>query len=350
MSSENLSGNPTSEKPTNREVKRSVMMFFITLFFVFFVYGYQWTDGDPLSDWNTTKESFYFAVGLMLILLSHEMGHYIVARKHNFSLSLPYFIPFPFAFGTLGAVIRLKSLPKSRNALLEMGAAGPIAGFVASCFFIAIGMPHTQNNKKIELPKIEESSAIPSDIVAEPSFLDVLLWPLERLADLLVWVGTIPSPVEGGITVGILADPLLLKAFGYLTLGEPLSPYAVLHPAAFAGWVGCLLTAINMLPIGQLDGGHICQALFPKYATSIAKGVLGVLFIGALFWPGWFVWATLLIIMGAHKGISINRGYLSVRAKFVALAALISFIFSFMLRPIMIKNIESSDILWVEEK
>ena len=325
-------------------------MFFVTLFVVFLVYGYQWTAGDPLRDWETTKASFYFSVSLMLILLAHEMGHYIVAKIHNFSLSLPYFIPFPFAFGTLGAVIRLKSLPTSRNALLEMGAAGPITGFVASCIAVAIGMPYTENHKQLALAKPEEVAATSQELVEPSIFMSVLEWPLERLFELLVWIGTVPAPVEGGISVGILADPLLLKFIGYLSLGEPLSPYAVLHPTAFAGWVGCLLTAINMIPIGQLDGGHICQALLPKYAQWIAKLVLGVLFVGALFWPGWLVWGLLLIFMGAHHGIQINKGVLSVRAKIVAAAALLSFIFSFMLRPIMIKNIETSDINWVEEK
>ncbi|MEC7987464.1 MAG: site-2 protease family protein [Myxococcota bacterium] len=325
-------------------------MFFITLLFVYFVYGYQWTSGDPLRDWKTAKESFYFSVSLMLILLSHEMGHYIVAKRHDFSLSLPYFIPFPFAFGTLGAVISLKSLPKSRNALLEMGAAGPITGFIASFIAIVIGMPYTQNHKQIELPKMEEVAVAATETTEGSDLFSILTWPLEKLFELLVWIGTIPPPVEGGVSVGILADPLLLKIVGYFSLGEPLSPYAVLHPMAFAGWVGCLLTAINMIPIGQLDGGHICQALLPKYASQIAKIVLGSLVLGAIFWPGWFVWALLLFFMGAHRGIPIQHGGLSTRAKIVAFAAVISFIFSFMLRPIMIKNIETSDIKWIEEK
>ena len=96
-------------------------MFALTLCSVFLVYGYQWAGGNPLTDPGVAWGSFQFASTLMLILLAHELGHYFVARHHGFQLSVPYFLPFPFAFGTLGAVIRLRSLPKSRTALLEMG-------------------------------------------------------------------------------------------------------------------------------------------------------------------------------------------------------------------------------------
>ena len=138
------------EPVTDRALLRCVVMFVLTLFSVYLVYGFQWSGGNPLSERESAIESFIFSSCLMFILLSHELGHYIVARRHGFSLSLPYFLPFPFAFGTLGAVIRLKSLPKSRNALLEMGAAGPIAGFVAAILCAWVGMPHTKNKKMIE--------------------------------------------------------------------------------------------------------------------------------------------------------------------------------------------------------
>ena len=138
----NKSGVEEDLEPPN--ITRSAVMFILTLCSVYLVYGFQWTVGNPLTDAQTAWDSFQFAVALMTILLCHEMGHYLVAKRHGFALSVPYFIPFPFAFGTLGAVIHLKSLPKSRTALLEMGAAGPIAGFIVTTLCIFWDAPNTQ--------------------------------------------------------------------------------------------------------------------------------------------------------------------------------------------------------------
>jgi membrane-associated protease RseP (regulator of RpoE activity) len=347
------------EPVTDRALRRCVIMFLLTLMSVYLVYGYQWSGGDPLGDWRSAKESLIFSTCLMFILLSHELGHYIVARRHGFSLSLPYFLPFPFAFGTLGAVIRLKSMPKDRNALLEMGAAGPIAGFVASICTALIGMPYTQNKKNIELPAsvreslesfsvAEEVSSATSEQVGS-SLWDIIYLPFEWFLDVCTWIGLIPEMVSGVIPVTILSDPLLLKGLGILFLGEELSPYANLHPAAFACWVGCLLTAINMLPIGQLDGGHICHALFPSHAKKIGRVFIFMIAMGMFLWLGWLVWAMMLYFMGATKGLSVPKSTLSVRAKIVAFCALIAFCLSFMLRPVQLVNITLSEIHWIEE-
>lgn len=286
----------------SKALRKSVTMFVVTLFSVFLVFGYQWTAGDPLKNSETAIQSLKFSVALMMILLSHELGHYIVARRHGFKLSLPYFIPFPFAFGTLGAVISLKSLPKNRTALLEMGAAGPIAGFVASAIAILIGMPNTLNHK---LPLIE----------------------------------------PGTEQIMILADPPLMKGIGHIVLGEPLSPFATLDPIAFAGWVGCMLTAINMLPIGQLDGGHICNAIFPKFSRIISKYFILLLFLGTIFWPGWLIWGLMLLLMGAWRGIPMEcQQPLTQRSKWIAIGAVVSLLFSFMLRPIQIKEVPKDQV------
>ena len=327
------------QKTIDKALIRCVTLFIITWLSVFLVYGYQWSDGNPLSDGETALQSAMFAGSLMFILLSHEMGHYWVAKRHGFSLSLPYFIPFPFAFGTLGAVIRLKSMPKDRNALLEMGAAGPIAGFVAAIITAAIGMLFTQNHLQVELP-IE----IKDQLVEQLAQSAQEPWYIE----LLSFIGLIPNMEPNSIPLTILSDPILLKGFGYLYMGEPLSPYAQIHPMAFAAWVGCLLTAINMLPIGQLDGGHICHAIFPKQASKIARLCIGVLFLGVFMWLGWLVWACMLLFMGATRGIAIENGTLSIRAKYVAFAAIISFLLSFMVQPVRIENVPLEDIKWIE--
>ena len=331
---------------TDRALRRCVGMFLLTLLSVYLVYGYQWSGGDPLSDWKHAKESFIFASCLMFILLSHELGHYIVAKRHGFSLSLPYFLPFPFAFGTLGAVIRLKSMPSNRNALLEMGAAGPIAGFVAAIITACIGMPFTENHKSIELPASQKESLEQLLLTESQGSTSSIL---DMLFDSLVWVGLLPEISSTAIPLTILADPILLQGLGILFLGEPLSPYANLHPAAFACWVGCLLTAINMIPIGQLDGGHICHALFPNHAKMIGKISLAVVTMGMFLWLGWLVWAIMLFLMGATHGLQVPKSDLSSRAKIVAFIALIAFALSFMFRPVQLVNIDMSDIQWIEE-
>ena len=124
----------------------------------------------------------------------------------------------------------------------------------------------------------------------------------------------------------IMGDPLILKGLGLWVFGEPLSPYAHLHPIAFAGWVGCLLTAMNMLPIGQLDGGHVMNALFPKQAAKVSKYTIFVLILCGWFWPGWTVWGIVALVTGAYKPIPIyeylpsrdqltRRGYVCAASK-----------------------------------
>lgn len=342
---------------TDRALIRCGAMFFLTLCSVYLVYGYQWSGGDPLSEPDSAKESFIFASCLMFILLSHELGHYIVARRHGFSLSLPYFLPFPFAFGTLGAVIRLQSMPKSRNALLEMGAAGPIAGFVAAIGCAIVGIPHTQNKQAIEISSSMRESLSEmvvlereSSVVQNESFWSMIIdVPTDLLYEGFVWLGLIPKMAPGEIPITILADPLLLKGLGFFMLGEHLSPYAELHPAAFACWVGCLLTAINLIPVGQLDGGHICHALFPRHAKKIGKVAILFVLLGTFLWLGWLVWAVMLYLMGATKGLSVPNTNLSHRAKWVTVIAFIAFLFSFMIRPVQLINIQLSEIFWIEE-
>lgn len=322
-------------------VTRSAVMFVLTLCSVYLVYGFQWTLGNPLTDAKTAWDSLQFSVALMTILLCHEMGHYLVAKRHGFALSVPYFIPFPFAFGTLGAVIHLKSLPKSRTALLEMGAAGPIAGFIVTVLCIFWDVPNTQNHQSVE---VQGSLDQYIEEVVETSSADGI-W-----ATLNQWMGFEP-PSADQFDVLIMADPWLMKLGHSLVLDVSLSPFANLGPIAFAGWVGCLITSINLLPIGQLDGGHIINALFPQRAKQISRGVLGAVFVYGLFtWKGWMVWSTLLWFMGAAVPVWVpkNSG-LSVRARGIAVMAVVVFALCAMSEPIYSKTVQVSDIIWIED-
>lgn len=314
-------------------------MFFITLLSVFLVYGFQWTNGSPLTDPEIAWESAQFAMGLMGILLCHEMGHYIVAKRHGFSLSVPYFLPFPFAFGTLGAVIHLKSLPKTRTALLEMGAAGPIAGFVATlcCFFI--DGRNTENHLE---PHIQGSMEEIQLGLEEIGAIELEWWEVG-----LQQIGLFPELQTDSLPLMILSDPLALKWVMDFFLEVPLSPYAELGPLAFAGWVGCMITSINLFPIGQLDGGHIANALFPKQAHLISRGMIFVALGLSFLWLGWLVWAGLLYFMGATKSIFVPEdSELRVRSKIIAVLTGIIFLLCVMVEPIYSKDVALVDIQW----
>jgi membrane-associated protease RseP (regulator of RpoE activity) len=192
---------------------------------------------------------------LIAILISHEMGHYLVSRKHHLDVTLPYFIPAPppFVIGTFGAFIRIRSPIKDKRALLDVGCAGPLTGVLVAIPVILIGL---------------------------------------KLSTVTVMAG-------GGEGV-VLGEPLLFKLLSWLTLG-PLTPEqnVILHPVAFAGWIGLLVTALNLIPVGQLDGGHVVYALFPDYHRYISLGVLGLLVVcGVIFWYGWLFWAVLIAFLG----------------------------------------------------
>ena len=314
------------------EWTKSWLMFALTLCSVFLVYGYQWAGGNPLTDPGVAWVSFQFALTLMLILLAHELGHYFVARHHGFQLSVPYFLPFPFAFGTLGAVIRLRSLPKSRTALLEMGAAGPIAGFLIALLAFAIGMTQTINYAQPILPEQLQEITFP-----DPSTIDI--W--------MSYLGLFPLPETGKTPLMLMADPLLLKVIGGLALGEPLSPYAQLGPIAFAGWVGCLLTAINLIPVGQLDGGHILNALFPSSADKRSKILLLCALLMTIIWTGWLFWVLMIWFIGAWRSLPVPRETpLSRRSLAVSFATVIVFALCYMPRPMYIVQVDNHLIEW----
>ncbi|HJN73658.1 MAG TPA: site-2 protease family protein [Myxococcota bacterium] len=308
------------------ETAKSLGLFIATLVCVYFTYGYLWHGGDPLGDPETMVASATFALALMAILGAHEMGHYLVARRHGFELSLPYFIPVPFFFGTFGAVIRLRSLPANRSALLEMGAAGPIAGAVVAFAAIAVGLPDTGPPPEILVPGVAE---------APPAWLDAALtWLDELLAPIAALVSE-PVP-EGHVPVLIFNNPLVMDLFGILLLGAPPGRFDTLSPLALAGWVGCFLTALNLVPIGQLDGGHIVGALFPSRARLLSRVFLGLAVAGGVIgWSGWLVWAVLLWSTRAFLNVEVpSRPPLTPRARWIAVIALALFALTFMAVPV----------------
>jgi membrane-associated protease RseP (regulator of RpoE activity) len=188
---------------------------------------------------------------LMLILGFHEFGHYYYAQKHNVNATLPYFIPAPTFIGTFGAFIKIKSPIYRKDALLQIGAAGPIAGFLVAVPALIIGLSLSQ--------VVETSSA------------------------------------EIGITLG---DSILIKFLTAVIFPNLNSTQDVmLHPIAFAGWIGLLVTMLNLLPIGQLDGGHIAYAMLGKKHDKVAKFALLALIPMGLLSLNWLVWAVLILVL-----------------------------------------------------
>ncbi len=216
---------------------------------------------DRLSrDWS---EGLPFSLTLMAILAAHEMGHYALARWHGVRVTLPFFLPGPpFLTGTFGAFIRMRSQPGSRRELFDVGAAGPWAGLFVTLPAVLCGLV------------LSELKPIP--------------------------------PTYGGINFG---DSLLFKGVAWMVFGPiPYGYDIVLHPVALAGWFGLFVTVLNLLPVGQLDGGHVVYAMFGGRHRWIARTFLVITVVVGFFgWPGWFLWAVLMLFVGLDHPPTTDR-------------------------------------------
>jgi membrane-associated protease RseP (regulator of RpoE activity) len=199
-----------------------------------------------------------FAGTLLFILGVHEMGHYVAARLHGVQVTLPYFIPVPFlGLGTFGAFIQMKSPVENRKALFDVGVAGPLAGFV----------------------------------VAVP----------------LMVIGLLQSHVVARVGLGTFGSSLLLRGLAALFLPHAANQAIQLSPMAIAAWFGLLVTAINLLPMGQLDGGHVTYAVLGRWSRPIALVSFGLLVVlGLTVWNGWLVWALFALITGLQHPQPLN--------------------------------------------
>ena len=209
---------------------------------------------DPLDSLSAFLSGVPYSFTLMLILSAHEAGHYFVAKRYGVSSPLPWFIPAPTLIGTFGAVIRLPRLPGSRLALFDIALAGPIAGLVPSVIALAIG--------------IRLSSTLPGG-----------------------------APPSSGMEIG---ESLLFRLLAWIfSSGSTGGSTLLLSPVGFAGWVGLLVTALNLMPVGQLDGGHLAWALLGRKSRRLLWGIFPLLlFLGFRGWRGWWIWAGLLLLMG----------------------------------------------------
>jgi membrane-associated protease RseP (regulator of RpoE activity) len=232
-----------------------------------------------------------FSVPLMAILVTHEMGHYLAGRRHYLDVTPPYFIPAPPPVGTFGAFIRIRSPIPDRQTLIEVGACGPVAGAVVAIPMLILGMALSEARPMVEPAK--------------------------------------------GIAFGssIILELCSLIRFGHFTSDVSVA----LHPTALAAWFGLFVTAMNLLPIGQLDGGHVIYALFgPRWAKAISITVFALLIpCGLLFWPGWFVFALLTFFLGLRHPPPLNTyAPLTKTGYILGWCAIALFVLSFIPVPI----------------
>ena len=230
-----------------------------------------------------------FSFTLMSILLAHELGHYFACRYYGIDATLPYFLPAPTPIGTLGAFIRIRSPIYTRRALFDVGIAGPIAGFVLLLPALAIG--------------IAESKVIPG---------------IANQGDLIFGVPAIQRALEWLILPGIRSSDIYL------------------HPVARAAWVGILATALNLLPIGQLDGGHILYSFVGRWHRYLSRAFIFIMVVFAVLthvWS-WLIWAALLFFFGLRHPSIYDVSKLGVNRVRLGLFALAMFLLTFTLVPI----------------
>lgn len=274
-------GDPSSWMPPNpmplptRPLQRASVwvpagLFLLTVFTTLWAGAYQVNTHPVRGAWDfltrypgSLHQGIPFALTLLGILVTHEFGHYLLSRIHKVPASLPLFIPGPPQFiGTFGAIIRMRSPIMSRRALFDIGVAGPIAGFLVAVVALVIGL-----------------------------FLSRV----------------VPKETTFGLQLG---EPLLLQFLAWLIFGPiPESADIVLHPVGFAAWFGLFVTALNLLPIGQLDGGHVAFAMFGGYQRRLALAVIPILlFLGLVGWPGWILWVGLAGLVGISHPPIIDPG------------------------------------------
>jgi membrane-associated protease RseP (regulator of RpoE activity) len=252
------------------------------------------------SDPALLRMGLLFSIPALTILFAHEMGHYVACRLYGLPCTLPYFLPVPLNFGTFGAFIRIKSPIRTKRELFDVGIAGPIAGFVALIPFLLWGIAH---------------SAPARLLLAAPGFNEDLT----------------PSLYLPGRCLAIVLATRLFHG--------PLAPGMILnlHPVALAAWLGLLATSINLLPMGQLDGGHVLYAATGRLQRRLALPLWILLGLLGYLWLGWLVWCVIILVIGLyHPPVWDETTPLDPRRRKLAWIALILLVLSFMPAPLAV--------------
>ena len=235
-------------------------------------------------------EGLYFSVPLLAILLSHEFGHYVACLRSRVDASLPFFLPSPLLLGTCGAFIRIRSPIYSRKSLFDIGVSGPIAGFI------------------VLLP--------------------------------VLFAGVSMSRVSHFVAPGSIAfgTPLILRIAEWICLNGTPASRILLHPVAMAAWAGLLATAMNLLPMGQLDGGHILYAAFgERWHRIISLTLIVALVLLGFVYRAWWLWAALMFFFGRRHPLVYDQTPLTGWRAALAICAFVIFVLSIAIVPVSAK-------------
>lgn len=265
-----------------------------------------------------------FALSFLAVLGTHEFGHYLAGRRNKTRVTLPFFIPLPLVspFGTLGAVISMREPPRNRNVLAEIGIAGPLAGFLVGLPLLVIGLA------------LSKTAALPTALDACEGFSLEGNSILYMLAKLAVFGRMLPAPAHFD-TLPVL---FYLKAF-FTGFPFPMAGAVdvIIHPLAYGAWAGLMITGLNLIPAGQLDGGHLLYVLLGDRAGRALPWILGGMILLGLFWPGWFLWVILIYFLGrAHAEPLDTITPLSPRHRALAWVGLVLFVLLFTPIPLQV--------------
>lgn len=279
---------PKKPDPKPARASVNIVLFILTVLSVMLVGAQQTVTpsspgilGQVIAFIETMLTGWPYALSLMSILLAHEFGHYFMSRHHKTPATLPYFIPLPVPpLGTMGAAILMQGTPKNKRVLFDIGVAGPLAGMVVAIPVLFFGL---------SLSKLDVIRPFQGMIEQEGNSL------LYLFAKYLMFGKLLPAPTS---THGLSFWAYWLR---YFFTGQP-APIGGLdvfiHPIAFAGWAGLLVTALNLIPAGTLDGGHVVYSLFGDKAARAFPYIFLALILLGIFWNGWWIWALLLLWLG----------------------------------------------------
>jgi len=269
--------------------------------------------GQIIAIFQTMLTGWPYALSLMSILLAHEFGHYFMSRHHKTAATLPYFIPLPLPpLGTMGAAILMQGTPKNKRVLFDIGVAGPLAGMILAIpiLFYGLSISHL-------------ATIIPSNGMIEEEGNSLFY----LLAKYLTFGKFLPMPIS---THGL---PLGLYWLQYFFTGRPIPNGATdvfISSIAFAGWAGLLVTALNLIPAGTLDGGHVIYSLLGDKAARFFPFILGALLLLGFFWQGWWLWALILLWLGRVHAEPLDQiTPLDSKRRAIAILVIVIFLLTF---------------------
>jgi Zn-dependent protease with chaperone function len=313
-------------EPPNQRI--NYLLFLVTFVSILFAGILTVYDGPQTANigviWANSRvrlgQAFAFSISLLSILTAHEFGHYFAARFHKTKVTLPFFIPFPLSpFGTMGAFIQLLEPPKNKKVLLDIGLAGPLAGFLVTIPVLIIGLSLSVVEK---IPVL-----LPESFAFEGNSL------LYLGLKYLIHGAWLPEPTSFN---GVAPFFYWVR---YFFTGHPIPSGGldvIIHPVAWAGWAGLLVTSLNLIPAGQFDGGHLIYSLYGKRLKWLRPLILAVLVFLGFLWSGWWLWAFMILLLGNRYAEPLDElTELDPTRKIIARIGLVIFFLIFMPVPLI---------------